>query len=286
MSTYRPVLALLAALGLLATAATVTSGQGAPGVPGVPGLPDIPGVPGQEKARFKVVVEGTASSYAEASGSTAQPTTCSVAIKAIAIDEEVKYGRGRGVTMEFVRLKVGNRQVVSLQRAGRSGDASFAVSGSISRAVGKNGLVTRTPSAPQLEPTCPSVTEKPATRPGCNTTFRLSTDMKFVYGATAGTLRLSPTSSETLGGSSPVAECPESEVAPLLSGLVRNAWPVPLTLPAERLSTRTIFGTRKTFKVVFSAVKPARVEPLTLVLKGTANRYSRHDAIVRFTRLR
>ncbi len=284
MMTFRPIIALVAALGLLATAATVAPGQGVPNVPGVPGIPTIPGVPGQETARFKVVVEGDAFAFASARGASVQPSTCNVAIKKISIDERVTYGRGKGVTMEFVRFKVAGRQVVTLQRSGRVGDASFAVSGTIAREV-DDGLVTRAPAEPRLEPTCPTATETPATRPGCNATFPLSADMKLVYGAKAGTLKLAPTSKVT-GGSSPVKECPESKIFPGLSGLVDPAWPNPLTLPAKRLSMGTIFGKRKSFKLTFLGVKPAKSEPLGQVLDGTARRHASHQAIVRFTRLR
>jgi hypothetical protein len=282
MTTSR-LLALLSALvGVLSIeAATEASAQT---IPGIPGLPAIPGFPGQEKARFKVVVEGTASSYVEAAGSTA-PGTCNVTAKAIAIDEEVTYGRGKGVTMEFVRFGLGKHKVVGLQRSGRLGDASFAVQGTISRAVGKDGLVTRAPSDPQLEATCPTATEVPASRPTCNATFPLSTDLKFVYGATAGRLKLVPLSREILAGSSPVEGCPQSDIVGSLSGLVERPWPLGLPLPSEPLSTRTVFGKRKHFKVVFHAVRPAMVTPLGAVLIGTQNRYSAQDAIVRFTRV-
>jgi hypothetical protein len=275
MTICRLLAPVAAVLAVLAAQATSASAQG---------IPNIPNIPGQEKARFKVVVEGTASSYVDAAGAN-DPGTCNVAVKAIHIDEEVTYGRGRGVTMEFARFGIPGHKIVSIQRNGRIGDASFAVKGTIGRAVGQNGLITRTPSDPQLEASCPSATEVPATRPACNATFPLSADMKFLYGARSGKLQLRPTSMETLAGSSPVEECPQSEIFGGLSGLIARPWPVPLNLPAERLSVRTIFGNRKRFKVEFSAVRPAKVEPLGVVLIGSMNRYSRHDAIVRFTRI-
>lgn len=280
MTTARPVVALVAVLGLLATEAGAASAQGIPNIPGAPTIP------GQETARFKVVVEGESRTYAEVASATSGLTGCNVAVKRITIDEQVVYGRGKGVAMEFVRFRAAGRQVITLQRSGRAGDASFAVKGTIARAVARAGLVTRAPADPRGEPVCPTATETPAARPGCNTTFPLSADMKFVYGARAATLKLAPTASELLGGPSPVVDCPSSEIFPGLSGLVAHFWPAALTLPAERLSTRRIFGSRRTFKVVFHNKKPDKIEQLGQVLTGSVNRYSAHDAVVRFTRLR
>ncbi len=213
------------------------------------------------------------------------PGTCNVALKGIDITELYTYGRGKGVTMEFARFKAAGRQVVTLQRAGRVGDASFAVKGTIERFVDKSGLVTRAPSEPRLEPTCPTATETPATRPGCNTPFGLSADVKFLYAAKAGTLKLIPTSKETLGASTPVQDCPQSEISPALSGLVPRGWPTPLGLPTERLSTRTIFGNQRSFKLTFHGVEPAKLVALPPTLTGSLKVYSGHNAVVRFTRL-
>ncbi len=283
MATFRPAFALATLLGLLATAAPPAAAQG------VPGIPDIPGIPGQEKARFKVVVEGKTFAAVSLQGTAGEDVACVIKVSPLTIVEEVAYGRGRGVTMEFVRFRTAGRSVVSLQRSGRTGDASFAVRGTIGRGVTpkRDGVLTRTPG-PGRASTCPAASENPSTRPGCNATFPLSTDMKFVYGARAGTLKLSPTSQETLGGGaeSPVAACPASEFFPSLSGSVPQPWPTPVVLPAERLSARTIFGRRRTFKLTFRGAEPRKVVPTGPVLKGSQTVEAYHDAVVRFTRLR
>ncbi len=279
MTTYRPALALVAVLGLLASEATAASAQS------IPSLPDLPSVPGQEVARFKVVVEGDAFTSAVIQGTAGEEVGCIVKVGPVTIVEEVKYGRGKGVTMEFVRFKAAGRSVVSLQRSGRSGDASFAVRGTIGRGVTpkRDGVLTRTPVAGNP---CPTASENPSTSPGCNATFPLSTDMKFVYGAPAGMLKLSATSKETLAGDSPVSECPKSELLGQLNSLVPTPWPTPVVLPAERLSAKTIFGKKHSFKVTFRGTRPRKLESTGIVLKGTELTESNHNAVVRFTRLK
>ena len=218
MPTRRLAVLIVLTLALSAAAAQTATSQ----IPTVPGdIPDIPSVPGQETARFKVVVEGSAFASAVIQGTAGEDVGCVIKVSPLTIVEEVKYGRGKGVTMEFVRFKAGGRSVVSLQRGGRTGDASFAVRGTIGRGVTpkRDGVLTRTPAPGNP---CPAVSENPSAKPGCNATFPFSTDMKFVYGAPAGTLKLSPTSKELLGGGadSPVAECPASELFGQLSGIV------------------------------------------------------------------
>ena len=71
-----------------------------------------------------------------------------------------------------------------------------------------------------------------------------------------------------------------------LPGYVKNAWPVPLNLPAARLSASTIFGRRPGFTLRFRKVIPEYNEPTGIVLKGSQNLYSGHTAIARFTRLK
>ena len=275
---------VVAALALSAVCALTATAQSPP-VPG--GIPDIPSIPGQETARFKVVVEGDTFASATIQGTAGEDVGCVIKVSPLTIVEEVKYGRGKGVTMEFVRFKAAGRSVVSLQRAGRTGDASFAVRGTIGRGVTpkRDGVLTRTPAPGNP---CPAASENPSTKPGCNATFPLSTDMKFVYGARAGTLKVTATSKEILGGGedSPVAECPASELFGQLNGIVPRAWPTAVPLPAERLSARTIFGKRKSFKVTFRGTQPRKLESTGIVLKGTQLTEAHHNAVVRFTRLR
>lgn len=278
MATHRPVVVLVAVLGLVATQVGAASAQG------VPTVPAIPTIPGQETARFKVVVEGTAISSAEANGGGDGGAGCNVTIKDVDITERFKYGRGKGVTMEFVRFKAAGRQLITLQRSGRVGDASFAVRGKISRTVVADGLVMRAPLAGRTESTCPSVTEHPAASEGCNREFSESADMKFVYGARAGMLKLTPTSK--LRPLSPVSDCPESQIFPGLPGLVAVSWPNPLSLPAKRLSTRTIFGSAERFKLVFRTFSLDESEPFPAGFTGKIDRSANHNAIVRFTRLK
>jgi hypothetical protein len=268
----------LAAAGVLA-AVPATPAQAPPGGPGA--LPTIPGIPGQETARFKVVVEGDASSYGDASGD-GSPTGCHVVVNSVTVNEHVTYGRGKGVTMEFVRFKAGKRTIISLQRAGRIGDASFAVKGTISRTVNESALVSRAPDNPQGEPSCPSATEHPSTTPGCNASFPLSADMKLLYGS--GKLKVQPTGTELIGGTTPVEECPASEIAPSLHALPDHSWPVPPKLPGESLSPKKIFGKSRSFKVSFEKRNIYKTEPWA-VIQGTIGHKSAHHAVVRFTRV-
>lgn len=282
MNRCRLVATVVSAVGLAVGCALTATAQTPPG-----GVPDIPGIPGQETARFKVVVEGDTFASATIQGTAGEDVGCVIKVSPLTIVEEVRYGRGKGVTMEFVRFKAAGRSVVSLQRAGRTGDASFAVRGTIGRGVTpkRDGVLTRTPAPGNP---CPAASENPSAKPGCNATFPLSADMKFVYGARAGTLKLTATSKEILGGGedSPVAKCPASELFGQLNGIVPRAWPTAVPLPAERLSARTIFGSRRTFRVTFRGTQPRKLESTGIVLKGTQLTEAHHDAVVRFTRLR
>jgi hypothetical protein len=268
----------LAAAGVLA-AVPATPAQAPPGAPGA--LPTIPGIPGQETARFKVVVEGEATSYGDASGD-GSPTGCHVVVNSVTVNEHIAYGRGKGVTMEFVRFRAGKRTFISLQRGGRVGDASFAVKGTISRTVNESALVSRSPDDPRGEPSCPSATEHPSTMPGCNASFPLSADMKLLYGS--GKLKVQPTDKELLGATTPVEECPASVITPSLRNLPEHAWPVPLKLPGEALSPSKIFGKRHSFKVTFDKRSFYKTEPWA-VIQGTVGHKSAHHVVVRFTRL-
>lgn len=286
MTTPRLVTVLALAGGLLAGVPAAVSAQSLPTIPGLPGgTPTIPAVPGQEKARFKVVVEGVASSSALANGGGDGGAGCNVTIKDVDIDERFEYGRGRGVTMEFVRFRAAGRQVISLQRSGRAGDASFAVRGKIQRTVDADGLLTRAPIITGHP--CPVATEHPAASEGCNREYSMSADMKFVYGAHKGKLALQPTSTEGLRNLiTPVSECPASQIFGGLDGIVSHPWPTPLKLPAQRLRASTIFGKRRGFTLHFVAGHIADAEAFPRGFSGKIDHSANHHAVARFTRLK
>ena len=114
MNRCRLVATVVSAVGLAVGCALTATAQTPPG-----GVPDIPGIPGQETARFKVVVEGDTFASATIQGTAGEDVGCVIKVSPLTIVEEVRYGRGKGVTMEFVRFKAAGRSVVSLQRAGR-----------------------------------------------------------------------------------------------------------------------------------------------------------------------
>lgn len=262
--------ACAAGLAFSATAVAAT--------PGVPSVPNIPQVPGTEKARFKVVIEGTAVAAKDEDWGSTDPKQCSVDING-RLEETTEYRRGKGVLMEFVRLGSAPGAPILIQRAGRSGDSSLAVQATIVRTA--NGYARRFGSVPEA---CPPVTEDLSSSPECGKPEVASTKLGLLY--ERGMLKLR---SRALGIPESSTECGASTVRGGMDALYFS-WPdgVPARLNGVPLSPGAIFGKKKVLVVRMSSGQkrkgPQNVTLGTLV--GTVTEFGRNTATVRLVRVR
>ena len=152
ISTHSRVLAAAAA----ALTAAVVAGTSSAQAPPAPPLPPIPTpspvhIPGEKVVEFKLVFDGTskADRVVDIGG---QAGGCDAQLHAD-IQENVTYGRGKGVTMEFVRFKQGKHFRYGFQRSGRNLDSSFNVVGKVHRTASGAGDLTQHPGSVQCSTT-------------------------------------------------------------------------------------------------------------------------------------
>lgn len=261
-----------ACIGGLALPATAAAAA-----PGVPSIPNLPQVPGLEKARFKVVVEGTALAAKDEDWGSTDPKQCSVDING-RLEEKTEYLRGKGVLMEFTRLGSAPGAPILIQRAGRAGDSSLAVQATIVRTA--SGYARRYGSVPEA---CPPVTEDLASSPECGKPEVTTTKLSLLY--ERGMLKLHGRAIGSVDGSS---ECGASTVRGGMDALAFS-WPdgVPARLNGVPLSRHAIFGKKKVLVVRMSSGQkkkgPEKVALGTLV--GTVTDFGRNSATVRLVRV-
>jgi hypothetical protein len=146
------VIAAAAAVLVLAVGVGVSSAQPAPPIP-TPPIPNPPNVhiPGEKVVKFKLVFDGTSTAdrVADIGG---QAGGCDAQLHAD-IKEDVTYGRGKGVTMEFVRFKEGKHFRYGFQRSGRNLDSSFNVVATVNRTASGAGDLLQHPGSVQCNTT-------------------------------------------------------------------------------------------------------------------------------------
>jgi len=267
------LLSLAACAGGLALAAASAT----PAVPGVPSVPNIPQIPGLEKARFKVVVEGTALAAKDEDWGSTDPNQCSVDING-RLEEKTEYRRGKGVLMEFTRLGSAPGVPILVARAGRTGDSSLAVQATLTRTA--SGYARRFGSVPEA---CPPVTEDLASSPECGKPEVKSTKLGLLY--ERGLLKLSH---KALGSVESANDCGASTVRGGMDALVFS-WDegVPAKLNGAPLSPRAIFGRARVLIVrMSSGQKKKGPEKVTLgTLVGTVTEFGRNTATIRLIRV-
>jgi hypothetical protein len=127
------------------------SAQTAP-TPPIPPIPTPPAVhiPGEKIIKFKLVFEGT-SSADRVDDIGGQAGGCDAQLHAD-IQEDVTYGRGKGVTLEFVRFKVGKHYRYGFQRSDSNPSSTFNVVAKVHRTASGSGDLTQHPMAPPCTP--------------------------------------------------------------------------------------------------------------------------------------
>src|SRR6185369_10249585 len=124
------------ALGLLAAAVAAAI----PAVPPIPSLPNVH-IPGEKVERFKLVFDGE-SHAGRIPTLTGQTGGCDVTLNGD-IEEGVEFGRGKGVTMEFVSYREKGHTRYGFQRSGRNLESSFTVVADIFRQATGTGSLSQ-----------------------------------------------------------------------------------------------------------------------------------------------
>ena len=133
------------ALGLVAAAVVAAI----PTIPPIPTLPNVH-VPGEKVERFKLVFDGE-SHAGRIPTLTGQTGGCDVTLNGD-IEEGAEFGRGKGVTMEFVRYKEKGTVRYGFQRSGRNLDSSFTIVADVTRQATGTGTLSQHPDSVQ----CPT----------------------------------------------------------------------------------------------------------------------------------
>lgn len=125
------VVAVLAAGGVAAGTAGAHGNPGPP-LPPIPTIPKPPTkIPGETVATFKLVFEGTW--HADRIVDVGGPVGECMAQLHEDIQEDGTFGRGKGVTMKFIKRQVGSKVEYGFERAGTPGSSKFTVVGTIKR---------------------------------------------------------------------------------------------------------------------------------------------------------
>jgi hypothetical protein len=274
--------ALTAACALAAGVSAAGARQPAITVPPIPTPPPAPPnvrIPGEKVEKFELVFEGN--SHADRIANVSGPGTggCDVSLHA-EIAEGVSFGRGKGVTMEFVRYKQNGHNHYAFQRSGRKLDSSFNVVAQITRQATGSGDLTQHPNSVPCAPQHFDVNGNP----DCGKTKTSNNAWGLKVKGTA----FSPTP-RAGGVVSPPDHCGEppqgsaftTNLADLLDG-----WPTPADLPFEPIPFRKMFNPRyHAFKVEFRTPEDPLSSPLAIGLaQGTEDDNGWTEATVRFIR--
>jgi hypothetical protein len=265
---------------MIAVGVGVSSAQTAPPIP-TPPIPNPPNVhiPGEKSEKFKVILEGkTHADRVIDIGGNAGP--CAVQLHED-IQENTTFGRGKGVTMEFVRFKENGKTRYELERVGRGG-TFFTVVANIKRTT--QGSDDRTPSPPGAQ--CPPNSDDLSTGPDCGTVVTSRDN----WGIQIQNDHFRPTPAK--GGQSVVGpdRCGE---APPQAGYgdeiadMNDQWPTPAHLPYEKMPLHKIFGKTHAFKIEFKSLDPGPPttgQLGTFPLTGHFTDHGTTEATLRFIR--
>lgn len=215
--------------------------------PPAPVIPPIGAVPGAQTARFKVVVEGTATAARDVDGGSVTP--CVISLQA-RVDETTTFRRGKNVVMEFTR--VGG--AVFVHRKGRLTDASLNLKIRTTRTASGSASRADLPGAPVS--ICGPLTEDLSQGPECGRPQVVNMRAGLLY--RGGHLRLTLNGADGLGFTAP--ECPASQIAGGLDSL-RFGWPTPPAVGQMSvfIPPPLIFGSKR--------VKPPRVIVQTFAVR-------------------
>jgi hypothetical protein len=270
-------LAFTAAVAACLLAVPVSAaGAQAPPIP----LPTVPKVhlPGEKVEKFKLVVDGTAHAGRQATVS-GQAGGCDASLNGN-IEEDTDFGRGKGLTMEFVRYERRGHARYGFQRAGRTLDSSFNLVAKIFRLATGTGALKQHPNSI----TCPMQSFDLSDNPSCGRTI---TDNQAwglrVKGATFSPrpVRVGSVVNEDRCGEPPQGSAFSDDLANLDYG-----WATPPVLPFERIPLHKMFNPRwHAFKVEFKVPRRETTGHWgTPPLQGSTDDHGSITATVRFIR--
>lgn len=262
----------------MAACIVVAPASAAPPIPPIP-LPPSVHIPGEKVEKFKLVYDGN--SHADRTASlTGQTGGCDVTLNG-SIAEGVSFGRGKGVTMEFVRYKQNGHTRYGFQRSGRVGDSSFTLVAEITRQATGTGALSQHPNSVQ----CPAQSFALNQNKDCGTTI---TDREAWGLRVKGTtFSPRPVSNGSLVNVDRCGEPPpgspfSDDIADLFYG-----WDTPPVMPFEPIPLHKMFNTHfHAFKVEFK-VPPSQESDGTFgtaPLQGTTHDRGWIEATVRFIR--
>jgi hypothetical protein len=249
-------------------------------VPPIPPLPTPPKVhiPGEKVEKFKLVFDGTAHAGRQASIS-GQAGGCDVSLNGN-IEEDTDFGRGKGVTMEFVRYKQHGHTRYGFQRSGRTLDSSFNVVAKIFRLATGTGTLAQHPNSVPCTPQSFDLSDNASC--GKTITDNVPWGLR-VKGATFSPrpIRAGSLVNEDRCGEPPQGSAFSDDLADLHYG-----WATPATLPFERIPLHKMFNRRyHAFKVAFKTPRREAKESWgTPPLQGSADDHGSITATVRFIR--
>ena len=248
MIRWRRCPIILMAVISVAAMPSVT-GERSVAVPGVPPIV-IPTIPGSETARFKVLVEGTATAALDHdAGNTAGDSPCLVTVHSV-LRETTTFQRGKGVVLEFTRLGKGPGAPIIVRRPGRSlSDTSLVLKTTTTRTA--EGTASRSSST--SPPVCPPLSEDFTKGPDCGKPQLDTARAALLYTRPSRGLGLLRLRLRVLGALGAI-DCPVSEIDPGVDAL-KFAWPGSVMSDGMRvpLPPGVIFGTKRVIVETFDS---------------------------------
>jgi hypothetical protein len=217
-----------------------------PGIPGIPKIPSVPrppnprSKPGATVVTFKMIVDGETRVNASRSIQNQALSTCKVTLFD-EIEEHTIFQRGKGLTMEFVRVKENGQTLYYAQRPGRTGDATFTVVWKLTRKA--TGQLETQPLIPGVQ--CFLAPEDVSTNPDCSKTFSGKSDWGIrIKGAT---FSIAPAKNDA----PKISSCGTSTAFPGLDEIAYQ-WPTPYPFSFKPLPLAKMFGRRHAFQFILS----------------------------------
>jgi hypothetical protein len=227
------------------------------------------------KAVFRVVVEGSGDAHRRVDGDGSNGP-CHI-VSHTESDEQYEYGRGQGLSVVFTRFVGVPRSPVLMKRVGRrSPRVTFNVRGWYRDTA--SGSATRS-GDPVL---CQPLTDMAGDESECNRRIRRPLDMALTWDGRKIGLEMADPELTRLPG----AGCGSNSIE-TMSGWPVLGWMGFPALEKKRLPVARIFVARRPFKVeLTSGFEEQRVDSPNPVFQGAALDSGRHNAVVRFIRVR
>jgi hypothetical protein len=276
--------ALIVVTAGVGSSAANTGWQAPPPIPTLPTPPKVPeSLPGEKVEKFKVVFEGTSHADRVIDGGGDAGPGCKVQLHDD-IQEDVTFGRGKGVTMEFVRFNDHGHTRYGFQRSGRTNDSTFNVVGKISRTASGAADLVQEPSGPIP---CPILQHADLSQ---NADCGKTIPDNAAWGLKVKGNHFVPRPARQLGGA---FDSPDDCGEPPQGSAFRNGgeeqlvwqWPVPASMGFEPIPLHKMFDTRfKAFKVEFKALNLGQMGTSGGGLVEHVDDHGTAEATIRFIR--